>query len=145
MNKVIPVYGVPVVDEPGQSTGDSLDRVVGLHEGTCTSSTPTLDPWRMKQLLQEPLSAEERTGLTGVYVYAAPPLDQAAPAPYVPPATDQILLNYTQHQPDALLTSLVQDLLVRVQKLEQQLADLLAKRPAKAKPAHKAPVKKGKK
>lgn len=116
---------------------DPTDQVVAIpsRDTICTSSTPTLDPWAMKQLLQEPITSEERTGLTGVYVYAAPPLDQVVPAPYAP-ATDRISFHYAQ--PDVLFASLVQDLLARVQKLEQQLAELTAKRSAKPrKPANK--------
>lgn len=120
---------------------DPVDQVIALHEGTCTSSTPTLDPWQMKQMLQEPLTAEDHFGNYDIAAYMAPPLDQAIPAPYIPPATDRVVLNYVP--PTDLVASLLQDLLVRVQKLEQQLAEMTAKRPIKSKP-HKSTVKKGK-
>ncbi len=68
------------------------------------------------------------TDVGGVYAYAGPPVDQWAPpgAPQVfqPPLSWPCTMDVP-----SLTDEIVKDLLARVQRLEQQVADLMAKKP----------------
>jgi hypothetical protein len=85
--------------------------------GLPTGQTP--DDSELRRILLTENGGSVSAGIGGVYAYAAPPLDQWIPGPQefytvsVPPLTEEM----------------VKDLLARVQRLEQQVADLVAKKP----------------
>lgn len=102
---------------------EGIDAATAKTELPRTGQTP--DDQELRRILLMDNGGSVGSSLGGVYMYAGPPVDEP---PWSPPATDKIPWPCTVNAPD-LKDVMIQDLLARVQRLEQLIEDLVAKKP----------------